>query len=217
MNSCGVNIPEIFNKYFSSIEEAQSTIEEYYFSEWYSAIEPFTIKSYIFDWNDLLNGNVDELIKILPNKKCFARLDTCSSKPTFPFYNSREIINHLTSSDRTREYCNTNMKIIIREWTNIDGEFRCYFCERKLRAINGTTELSDNLLTFVNNIRYYSEYDDCCIDFGYTHDDKLIVIEINTPVYLCGTSGNFDLMVPYDREILLGKYNPNVINYPVMR
>lgn len=217
MNSCGVNIPDIFNKYFASIEEAQNAVEEYYLSEWYPAIEQFTIKSYIFDWNDLLNGTIDELIKILPNKKCFARLDSCSSKPTFPFYNSREIIRHLSLSDRTREYCNTNMKLIIREWVEIFDEFRCYFHEGKLRGINGPANLSDYLIKYVNDVRYYSEYEDCCIDFGYTYNGNLIVIEINTPIYLCGTSGNFDLNVPYDREILLGKYNSSIINYPVMK
>ena len=223
MNSCGVNIPEIFNSFFKNNEEATEMIKDYYFSEWYDTINENsnTIKSYIFDYNELYGCSIDKLIKKLPGRYCFARLDTCSSKPDAPFMSSQEILDSLQNSDRTREYCDTDMKVIIREYVDIDEEFRCYFHEGILRGISGLDrELDkkerDNILNFAYRAKFYSEFNDCCIDIGYVNK-QLTVIEINTPVYLCGSSGYFDLNVPSDYEILLGEYRPEVILYPVIR
>ena len=114
-----------------------------------------------------------------------------------------------------------DMKIIIREWVpNIENEFRCFYHGGHFRGITGfNTSLLPLLCEIkkeMNNISHYCEYDDFTADFGVV-DNKLMLIEINTPVYLCGTSGNFDLDVPFDYEILLGNYLPDVISYPVIK
>ena len=62
MNSCGVNIPNILNKFVKE-KDIESIIEEYYFSEWYSLIDSDveSIKSYILNIEDLFNGTVDKI------------------------------------------------------------------------------------------------------------------------------------------------------------
>ena len=68
MNSCGVNIPLILNRFIDE-ESIEETIKEYYFSEWYKIVEDckivFTPKSYIMTIRSLYNGEVDELINNL--------------------------------------------------------------------------------------------------------------------------------------------------------
>jgi hypothetical protein len=68
----------------------------------------------------------------------------------------------------------------------------------------------------VNKIVKLTDNDDCTIDFGFVYHD-IILIEINSPVYLVATSGYFDLSLPFDYEILLGDYNPELISYPIIR
>lgn len=112
-------------------------------------------------------------------------------------------------------------KIIIREWIyGITLEFRCYIHDNDFRATSGfNVELYpclDEIKSIINKIKHYCEYRDFTIDFGIINN-KLILIEINTPVYLCATSGNFNLDIPYDYEVLLGEYQPDVISYPIIR
>lgn len=68
----------------------------------------------------------------------------------------------------------------------------------------------------INKIVKLTDNDDCTVDFGFVNE-KIILIEINSPVYLAATSGYFDLSIPFDYEILLVDYIPEIINYPVIR
>jgi len=224
MNSCGVNIPHILNKFVHNNDEIQNIIEEYYFSVWYYLLDCNinTIKSYICDIKD--SKYVNNLIYILPNNQCFARLDSCSSKPINPYKSYDEIYQSLQCCDRTRNNC-YNQKLIIRHWLyNLGEEFRCFIHDNNLRAIS---TLSNNVKKLVlqhlekiketvKQIIFLCDYNDCTIDFCF-YNDELLLIEINTPVYLCATSGKFDLDVVSDYEILLGDYIPDIINYPVIK
>lgn len=220
MNSCGLDHLHIVSE-FVNIDEISEIIKQYYFSEWYPKIygKIFTPESFIFPHDVLLNPK-DMTINSFMREKfryCFARLDTCSSKPTKPFYNIEEIYDHLINSDRTRYFMeDIDMKLIIREWMwNITCEFRCYVYDKKLRAISTTSQINkkDDKKKIEENFGEINRiieiiikecYDDCTVDLCFS-DEKLMLIEINTPVYLCATSGNFDLTIPADFEILLGE------------
>lgn len=239
MNSCGVNITSILNRFIDE-ESIEETIKEYYFSEWYNILEDckivFTPKSYIMSFRSLINGEVDELINNLNRKRCFARLDSCSSKPSSPYTSSFEIFNDISKSDRTRLLLrNLNETLIIREWLdNIKCEFRCFIHDGKFRGISfSNDECIDisiwkdllkkeiqEIIRIIDAITFQTDYNDSVIDLCfYENEDGDIMIgliEINTPVYLCATSGNFDLDVVLDYEILLGDYKPDIIKYPVI-
>jgi hypothetical protein len=188
--------------------------------------------------NVQLNNVMDEIDTLiasqLNNKQCFGRLDSVSSKPTSPYKNANEIMESLYRSSRTYNMIKQDTKLIIREWIpNIENEFRCFIHNGKLRGI--TCEYKENIDIYieeikntVKNIIHYTDYHDCSIDFGFVDDNnanvignknckKLMLIEINTPVYLCASSGNFDLNLPSDYEVLLGRYIPDIITYPVIK
>jgi hypothetical protein len=194
---------------------------EYRFSEWYDIIKGdcYTPISFLCSYSDLFNGKIDEIIQTLPGKCCFARLDILSSKPTSPYFHSEDIISDFSRSSRTAPYFTEEMPIVIREYvllTNI--EFRCFVHGRKLRAISteGPLRNMEEIVRRVNSITFLTDYDDYCVDFTY-HADKLMLIEINTPVWLFACSGLFCLDIPYDVEILMGEYMPDILNYPIVR
>lgn len=157
--------------------------KEFWFSEWYEIA--YTLKSYILENKDLYNGVID----ILPNKQCFARLDTLSSKPLGSYKNSQEIEADLKKSYRTKDY------------VELDFEFRCFIHEKKLRAISSEQTLTntniEEIKVLVDRITFFTEYESYCVDLTY-YKKKLMVIEINTPVWLFATSGLFCLDEPAD-------------------
>lgn len=210
MNSCGVNIPYILEK-FIDINDVEDVIQDYYFSEWYDYFKDVTIPSYIYEYDDLFNGKISKKIKEMGC--CFARLDTCSTKPTEPYYNVEEIIYSFRKSDRTCREFNKDMKIILRNWVDIGKEFRCFIHNKELRAISGYCDRKN--IPILQEILSKFDYLDYTADFSFI-DNKITLIEINTPVYLCATSGFFDLTIPYDYEILLGEKR-DIILYPVIR
>lgn len=219
MNSCGVNIPSILEQ-FVNIDDIDDYEEEYYFSEWYHTIKDKvnTPKSWIFNAKCLNNGEIDALIDDLDGE-CFARTDSCSTKPTEPYTSSEDIKYSFTNSDRCRDY--KKQKIIIREYVyGLSKEFRCYIHDRKLRGISSQIYITEKQIEevehIVNLITHYTGYDFYSCDFAF-HNDKLMLIEINSPVWLFATSGEFDLDVPADRMILFGDYSPDFISYPVVR
>jgi len=217
MNKCGFenNITSCFTD-----EDPNYLATEYYFSEWYDIVKniAYTPKSYICDYEDLFNGKIDMIINKLPEKQCFARLDTLSTKPLVPYKNSREIVCDFETSARTNAYFTKDMKVIIREYLILNGiEFRCFIHNKTLRAISSEGDFNlKEIETLINKITFYTEYDSYCIDFTY-YQNKLMVIEINTPVWLFACSGLFDLDLPSDCEILFGNYMPDIINYPVIK
>lgn len=218
MNTCGFEkgITDEFTD-----EDPMILEQEYMFSEWYFIVKDliFTPNSFIMEYEDLFNGEIDSLINTLPGKQCFARLDTLSSKPSKPYISSKGIRKDFISSNRTNSYFNKDMKIIIREWIDLKSfELRCFIHDRKLRAISSEMEIFNvnEIIKAVDKITFYTEYDSYCVDFTY-HDDKLMLIEINTPVWMFGCSGLFDLDVPFDLEVLLGEYIPDIIDYPVIK
>ena len=115
MNKCGFE-QSITDNFAKEDEDPFELAKDYYFSEWYPIIKDkiYTPKSYVFTYDDLYNGNIDKLIESLPNKECFARLDTLSSKPKSSYKNANEIINDFTISHRTSDYFTKDMNIIYK-------------------------------------------------------------------------------------------------------
>lgn len=227
MNSCGFQIPSILNEFMGDISESSIAhfMRYYKFHNWYPQLEGVinTPKSYIFELTDLYNNRIDELIEMMPNRECFARLDSLSSKPIISYRSSSDIISDIYSNDRTSDQIGVDTKIIVREWIySLTNEFRCYVYYGKLRGISCSFKKSllnkhlRNIIDMVNKIIKLTDNDDCTIDFGFV-DSDIILIEINSPVYLAATSGYFDLSLPFDYEILLGDYNPELISYPIIR
>lgn len=219
LNTCGFE--HGLSEQFTEGEDPFDLEKEYYFSEWYDIVKDtvYTPKSYICSYDDLFNGKIDEIIKILPGSKCFARLDTLSSKPTSPYYNSDEIIQDFQQSVRTNPYFDQNMPIIIREYLDLNSfEFRCFIHDKKLRGISTECKILniEEIIQTINHITFITDYDSYCVDFTY-YNGKLMLIEINTPLWLFACSGLFCLELPYDVEILMGKYIPDIINYPVIK
>lgn len=240
MNSCGINIPHILNSFLQSTtdkdreNELNFLEEDYYFSEWYYAIKNDiqTMESWFFDYDDLYNGKINSMIRRLGGE-CFARTDSCSTKPNKSYKSAEEILSDFKTSDRCRDYFSKTKRddivIVLRRYIhNFPKEFRCFIHEKKLRGISSQIPLtSEQIIEIekkVNKITHYLCEDNYSCDFVYlssklqTHDNKqLMLVEINSPVYLFATSGAFDLDVPADRMILFGEYLPDVISYPIVR
>lgn len=184
-----------------------------------------TPKSFMFTVNDLKNGVLDSHIATMKNKECFARFDSVSSKPIQPFKSAAEIWSSFTISDRCRHYLNDGTNaVILREYIyDLPGEFSCFIHDRKLRAISSTVHIEKShlaeIISTVNLLTHYTEYDSYTADFVLMNQAvgrSLMLIEINSPVWLFATSGEFDLDVVADYTILLGEY-PYIIEYPVLR
>lgn len=233
MNSCGIEISRIL-KNFIDLDNIESAINAYNFSVWYPSIAGVisTPTSFILPQSSLLNNTCDNIINLLGGK-CFARLDRCSAKPEFSYSNSKEIIEDLKRSDRTNEYYKKGMDIVIREWLpNILCEFRCFVFDDKLRGIsvgNDDTDLQWNdkvkekldmiksiILIISRDCQYEDFTADFCFNINKNQEIVLTLIEINTPVYLCASSGKFDLEQGYDYNVLLGDYDKDLIDYPVI-
>jgi len=228
MNSCGANLPHILEQ-FVDVSDIESAIGEYYFSEWYPHVCDKTPESHVMPIAALTDGTVDALIAAFDDKKCFARLQQCSSKPDAPFYCAAEIVASLRASDRTRELFASAQTIIVRRWLpDIRVEFRCFVHDGRLRAISVQSQRRadidlvnnciDEITDMVHTIATDCEYSDASVDLCLCHrSDKLHLIEINTPVYLLATSGKFDLEQAYDYHVLLGDYDASIIGYPIVR
>ena len=219
MNSCGLDFTDITGNFTN--EEPSELRKEYYFSEWYDIVKDLckTPKSFIFAPENLHDGTIDKQISKLPNKECFARLDPLSSKPHYPFVNSKQIVESFSNSERCSGFLNT--KVIIREFVHgLYDEFRCFVVRKRFRGISTPIPLSEEQVLqigkLVNLITHYTDYNDYSVDFGWVNGE-LILIEINSPVWLYATSGEFDLNDIVDREVLLGKYIPDIVNYPVVK
>ncbi len=198
--------------------------KEYWFSEWYQLIVKICCSpvSYILHHEDLYNGEIDRVISTLSGKQCFARLDPCSAKPENSYKSALEISNSFLSSNRCKPYFKTYVPVIIREYVRIpSGEFRCYIHDKNLRAISSEVHFSthqlEDICNTVKKITFHTDYESYSVDFTFMSDGRLMLIEINTPVWLFASSGLFDLDVPWDREVLCGMYQPDIIQYPVVR
>jgi hypothetical protein len=213
--------------------------QEWHLSEYYHILienniptpySEFVTMSNLFDHPEI----IDEMIAKFNNSQVFARTDSCSSKPNKPFYSADEIIISLRSSDRTNSLIlDPKCILVLREYiTDISDyyEFRCFIHDGKCRGISSsqpinidfklTQPIINDITSLINKIVFYTEYDMCTIDIAihkYEHDRDILTIEINTPVWLCATSGLFDLLNPYDYDILLGSYKPDIVNYPILR
>ncbi len=218
MNACGVQ-SHWWRSFVESEQALEECIEDYYFTEWYEALVDAgvpTIPARVFERAHLDDGTVDAHIATLPRGECFARLDTCSSKPDRPYTSAAQIADSLAASDRTRDAFHKGMLVVVRPYVHLVDEFRCYFHDGTLRGVSGcpSHRWSLSLQALVCRARHCVGYEDCCIDWGFV-DDAPVLIEINTPVYACGTSGAFDLDNEGDRSILVGAYDPDV--HPVVR
>lgn len=227
MNCCGYE-KHITSRFLESDDEDPFELMlDYNFSEWYEVLTPIvhTPKSYIFDYNSLIdNGGteIDTLIAKMPNQHCFARLDMASSKPKAPYTSAKDILESFQQSDRCRPFLGS--KVILREYKTLTGgEFRCFIHNKTFRAITSELPLSPEVIKevqdTVDKITFYTDYTSYCVDFTFDHDcdDRLMMIEINTPVWLFATSGLYDLEEGYDYSVLLGEYQPDLIRYPVIR
>lgn len=216
---------------------------DYYFSEWYdTCVEagiPTAQSICNFTVADLFARPhaVDAAITAMPGARCFARLDTCSSKPDCPFYSAKEIAEHITASTRTQFVAakDPTHRLILREWiADIDARFweiRCFVVAGVLRGISGPhcanakmrafrRYLAD-IKTMTTAIVQNTGYSDCTVDLliPRTCSDRLQLVEINTPVWLFATSGLFDITLPADVAILCGPVTAleDVVALPVWR
>lgn len=219
MNSCGLDYDNISTKFTD--EDPNELRKEYYFSEWYDIIKTLckTPESFIFDPCNLCDGAIDRKIAELPNNECFARLDPLSSKPLWSYKNSNEILASFSNSERCKGFLGT--KVIVREFVyDLCGEFRCFIHNKRLRGISTPILLTEEqclgVIKMVNQITHHTDYNDYSIDFAWKNNE-LTLIEINTPVWLYASSGEFDLTDVRDIEILLGEYIPDIIDYPVIK
>ena len=103
-------------------EDPMELEKDFWFSEWYNIVKDivYTPKSFICKYYDEIYNDIDSLIKTLPGKVCFARLDNLSSKPTEAYKNLKEIQYDLSTSPRTAEYFNSHSTIIIREFVKLE-------------------------------------------------------------------------------------------------
>lgn len=246
MNTAGIEHDHIYNKFFTTGENPHILAIEYTFDSWYDAVKTHcrTPHSYIYDiFNKMDNINIylsnpissvkneseelknmiewiDALIKMMPGGKCFAKLDTVSTKSYKPYFNTESILKDIYKTSRTFNSLTSNSKLIIREWVEFEFEFRCFVHEETFRGIS--CENKKDVMSYlveikelIDNLVFYTGYDACTIDLGIVNG-KLTLVEINTPVYLFATSGNFDLNTAYDHDVLLGELLPEYITYPVI-
>ncbi len=156
MNTCGFE--HHLSEPFLEGDDPFEVAKEYYFSEWYPIVKDYiyTPVSYICTYEELMNGKVDEIIQALPGKRCFARLDTLSSKPTSPYFHSSDIIHDLQQSERTKYYYTATMPIIIREYLDLRSfEFRCFVHDNKLRGISTEGSLSVENIEEIKRVIQY--------------------------------------------------------------
>jgi hypothetical protein len=213
--------------------------QEWHFSEYYDILVNNNINTPYSEFINVKelteNPNIiNQQIQQFKNSHVFARTDSCSSKPSNPFKSAEEILDSLKKSDRTSCLIkNPNCRIVLREYIediNNYYEFRCFVHNNEFRGLtssqpvelffNVTSFLLEKIIKLVKKVTYYTEYDMCTIDIAinkFDYQKEIIVIEINTPVWLCATSGLFDLTDSYDYEVLLGKYNPEIIRYPIIK
>jgi hypothetical protein len=229
------------------VETAEMIAAEYTFDVWYKLIQNkcYTPHSRIYDFfrylddiflylhvpiSNIRNENetikniiewIDASIKFMPGGKCFAKLDNVSTKKGKPYYNCESILEDFYKTSRTFNSLTYNSKIVIREWVEFDYEFRCFIHDGTFRAIS--CEDKNIILPYINEIKktisdivFYTDYDACTIDLAI-YKNKIFLVEINTPVYLFASSGNFDLSSNYDRNVLIGDYIPEYLKYPVIR
>ena len=254
MNTCGLDHFNIYSKFINNIygydektlnntqdveEILKNITQEWHLSEYYSILiennistpySKFVTIQNLIDHPEIING----MIAKFKNSQVFARTDSCSSKPSEPFYSADDIIISLKSSDRTNSLIiDPNCIVVLREYiSDIFNyyEFRCFVHDGKCRGISSaqpincnfklTLPMLNDIINLINKIIFYTEYDMCTIDIAihkYDLNRDILTIEINTPVWLCATSGLFDLLNPYDYDILLGSYNPDIIKYPVLK
>lgn len=218
------------------VEIFNDLVASYNFSEYYDlliAAGIATPNSVIIPVEHLFEQG-DRIIATMPNREVFARMDRCSSKPSAPFTTAHEIHKHLSESERTREFLTGENNLVLREYIpDVESayyEVRCIVHNGKLRGISGPYGIPDKdkkqlqplrkeLTAFVAAVVNATENNDCSIDVLVPKNflSRFIVIEINTPVWLLATSGLFDLDVLYDREVLFGMFNADVISYPVLK
>jgi hypothetical protein len=208
----------------------------YRFSEYYEILYHNGIntpKSYLYDVSVLFDCNkiecLNKFIESFSNQEVFARLDSCSSKPTTSFKTCQEILSSLDQSERTIKYLHEeNHKFIIREFIDMSKyyELRCFVYQHKCRGITCpvlefqfTAQLKKHIIEFIDKIIYFTEYDSCTIDIciSISNSYELLFIEINSPVWLFATSGLFDLSNSYDFELLLGEDQSDILSYPEIR
>ena len=238
MNTCGLDYQDILNnafkKHFDTILtpenqdlEIEFMIDEYYFSSYYEILKknfpknvPFSI---IIELKKVYENpkKINKIIKTKFNQKhVFARLDSLSTKPLNPYTSIQEIIQDMKNSDRTRECLkDRNHKLILREWIDLTDfiEIRCFIEDKKIRGISGGGKNNKDLIVEIcEKISFLCDYENFTLDIAIK-DNDFYIIEINTPVWLCSTSGYFDLTNTYDKELLLGKYNTEIFNYPEIR
>ncbi len=234
MNCCGFE-KNITGRFIHDDDDPFDLMLEYNFSEWYEILTNkdhpngfhfiHTPRSYILEFQSLTENEgsiVNALIASMPNQQCFARLDCVSAKPKKPYRSAQEILDSFRSSDRCRPFL--GQKVVIREYKTLcGGEFRCFIHDKTFRAISTEFTLPNRIVEevkeMVEKITFYTDYVSYCVDFTFDHDcgDKLMLIEINSPVWLFATSGLYDLDEGYDYAILLGTYQPEIIDYPVIR
>lgn len=181
--------------------------------------------------NKLYEYIKDNILLISPTPK-FYRLNSLSSKYK-DILNINDAIKHLFTSDRVISTINnqTNPYLFIREYIDLTNytEYRCFIKNRTLLGVSRYDINPDNMnptdsyylsnkdkisiITFVKKIISELDiYNDFTIDIALS-TDKIIVIEINSPVYMMAGSCYFTL---FDITNLIDKKHEN-ISYPIFK
>ena len=214
---CHISVNSSHNEFTLIINKIN---EEYYFSEYYDLLIEHNIKTpksfILFTVNDLYNraSIINQIILNEFNSKVFARLDTCSTKPDTYFTCMQDIITNFENADRIQPWMKDPHHIVVlREYVNLKDyiELRCFVENKKIRGITSTDDYDENptmeiiqlIIDICNKTIYYTEYEHCTIDVAVNNKTKdVMIIEINTPCWLCSTSGLFDLSDKNDVDIL---------------
>jgi hypothetical protein len=167
----------------------------------------------------------------------FIRLDSLSPKVETPFTDITKAVKKLFDTHRTRHIIDTNIKykdpitIMVREYVDMTKylELRCVIHGRKLRCISGYKtdtrntnrafwcSLKKKIKAYITLIIREVDYHDFVADIGFNvNTSKLILIEINTPVYHRASCELFDK--ESDASLLYGDYPTDIIDLlPIMR
>lgn len=219
-----------------SVEKLNNMLIKYFSADyWYPLIESenITMKSVLIPLTDKQMNNIinnidcpefNEYIKKISNDKVFVKLSSVSPKDVVNPYatTSKEIVYILSKSPRVvNALKNNNWKnyLFIREYWNFIPdlpEFRVFITNRFCIAISQNNlincilkeeEIKDKIVKFCRKIINKLWYYDFTIDICYDHkDDKLYMIEINTPYYLIACSSLYNQDNPCDESILRGDF-----------
>lgn len=234
LNSSGIDAISYIKPYIKiNYDNLKDINRDFNVTEWIGDLKKIkTPKTIIID-----ESHIKEMMIL--NEDCFpngyfVRLDSCSSKNirSYSALEYNKAIEDIKSTDRTHYQLEIDpeQKWILRDWKPEwhDGnhyEIRIFIYNGEARAISINyrkisveivSKLRNGINNFTKQLIEETDYDDCTADVITSDFDNFELIEINSPVYISATSGNFDLSLPRDLEILFGDVDLDVVKLPVI-